>query len=205
MKNFEQEAKNRLNQYNSPVDTDRLWAGIDESLRGKKRRRIAGWWWWAGACLLVGTALVAYYAVNDHGSTQHPANPAAAPQSVQNNQQALAHASENTNSPNVVFNTDPIIPSPIANHTPKAPTPGSRRSVYEKEQTFTPVNQALPKQQVSGASATGVMTDVGAPISVEQQNTVVSSPLFKKETTIALLPGTPPLSVKNISGNAPPN
>lgn len=205
MKNFEQEAKNRLNHYDSPVDTDRLWAGIDDSLRGKKRRRIAGWWWWAGACLLVGTALVAYYSNTNTDAGQHTTDPAVTPQapSAQNNPAAIAHTGENPNTSSAVYIPDLANTAPISNHPSKAPTPANRHGVDEKEKVFSPVNQALPKQQVSGASATGVMTDVGAPISIEQQNTEVSSPLFKKETNIALLPGTSPLSIKIISGNAP--
>jgi hypothetical protein len=38
MKKFEDFAQKTLNQYDSPLDTDRLWSGIDQQLRPRKKR-----------------------------------------------------------------------------------------------------------------------------------------------------------------------
>lgn len=206
MKNFEQEAKNRLNQYNSPVDTDRLWAGIDESLRGKKRRRIAGWWWWAGACLLAGTALAAYFSNTNTDAGQHTTDPAVTPQapSAQYNPAAIAHTGENSNTPSAVYIPDLANTTPISNHPSKVPTPANRHSVDEKEKAFSPVNQALPEHQVPGASATGIAPQTNASAApTKDLFTALLQPTIEKTTVVAQLQGILLLPVNKQSGDLP--
>lgn len=206
MKNFEQEANDRLNHYNSPVDADRLWAGIDASLRGKKRRRIAGWWWWAGASLLAGMALAAYYSANLPGPTQHFTTPTVTPQlqNNPNNSTAIARLDARPNSQSTPMNERQQSPSSNAVLPQKPIMPNYHNGNPEKEKAFSPVNQALPEHQVPGASATGIDTQTSASAApTKDQFTAPLQPTIEKTTVVAQLPGIQFLPVNKQFGDFP--
>lgn len=71
MEDFEKYAADRLRNHPSPLDTDRLWAGIEADLRPKKRRPLAFWWWLTA--LGMGAALAGlFFAWPSGGETKSP-------------------------------------------------------------------------------------------------------------------------------------
>ncbi|MFN4253905.1 MAG: hypothetical protein ACK4Q5_02725 [Saprospiraceae bacterium] len=73
MEDFEKYATDRLRNHPSPLDTDRLWAGIEADLRPKKRRPLAFWWWLTS--LGLGAALAGlFFAWPDGGEAKSPAD-----------------------------------------------------------------------------------------------------------------------------------
>ena len=61
MTDFEKYARQELNQYESPVDTERLWGAVEQAIQPGQRRPKALWFWWIGLGLLLGTGAAGYW------------------------------------------------------------------------------------------------------------------------------------------------
>ncbi|MCA1761593.1 MAG: hypothetical protein LC664_01140 [Flavobacteriales bacterium] len=65
---FDKHFREKLGEYNSPVDTDAIWAGVQSRMDSDRSR--AGFYWWFGSLLmlfiLIGSA---WYAVTDAGNS----------------------------------------------------------------------------------------------------------------------------------------
>lgn len=139
MKNFEKYTSGKLEQYQSPVDTDKLWAGIDTQLRPRRKKR------WLFLLLLPATGiagLMLYYA-----GDRLPTTPSEAPMAHAINSSAITKVSHKAavaalqQAQQVNFVNPPIeTPSAFSLNRDRkittglsSPTPS--KSIYYKENT----------------------------------------------------------------------
>lgn len=64
---FEEGLKSGVNNHNSKIDTDQLWANIQEKKR--RKRPFLFWWWTGGALLLTAGTAIAIYFMQYHNTT----------------------------------------------------------------------------------------------------------------------------------------
>jgi hypothetical protein len=64
MKNIETQANEKLPNYASPMDTERLWGNIENQLKEDKKRRFLPWFWplFVGLSLIGGVCYAVYFA-----------------------------------------------------------------------------------------------------------------------------------------------
>jgi hypothetical protein len=63
---FEEGLKSGVNNHNSKIDTDQLWANIQEKKR--RKRPFLFWWWTGGALLLTAVTAIAIYFMQYHNT-----------------------------------------------------------------------------------------------------------------------------------------
>jgi hypothetical protein len=81
---FEEGLKSGVNNHNSKIDTDQLWANIQEK---KRRKRPFLFWWWTGGALLLtaGTAIAIYFMQYHNTNVKNTITAQESPISTDNN------------------------------------------------------------------------------------------------------------------------
>ena len=178
MENFEKQAAARLRNHPSPVDTDRLWAGIEAELRPKKRRPLLIWWFAASGAGAVLAGL--FFMFSGKTAPAKPAAPAL-PQPVA--------ATSGT-------------PAPLA---AQAPTPGQQTQPKTQPQATAPQPaNASPKTANTLIFSTKARptpslppSESTAPQPVFSEKTAAAQPKFWADFAQLPMPGGAPVASEN--------
>lgn len=217
MENFEHKAKQQLDQYESPIDTGKMWAHIDAELRPKQKRRL-GWLWrsFGVAAVLSAFLLSRQYQRYQHAIHTNPyeaPNTLAAQEPNQEKSQALSFAGNDATS---VASTPEIVPSAMTEAEPTKTnyTKNKRQALAEKAILNERSSQTAPKgtsfhanaselPQIATSAATSEI--VTAPSTTTVQQALALLPNMQVPASLTAQTGKATLFAVAASNPATPN